>query len=91
MNILRLKEILREKDISGKELANKLGVSQNTISNIVNGKNFPKPSLLITMAKVLDVDVRALFISTKSKDLSDPGEAIKEIKRILDQVDVNRE
>ena len=32
MNILRLKEILREKNISGKDIASKLGVSQNTIS-----------------------------------------------------------
>jgi transcriptional regulator with XRE-family HTH domain len=90
MNILRLKEILREKDIYGKELANKVGVSQNTISNIANGMNFQKPTLLIAMAKVLDVDVRELFIRTKSRDLDDPGEVIKEIKRIVEQVDVNR-
>ena len=87
MNILRLKEVLYEKNVSGKDLAGKIGVSQNTISNITNGYSFPKPALLVTIARELDVDIRELLISTKEKDLSDPLEAIKEIKRIIQQVD----
>jgi transcriptional regulator with XRE-family HTH domain len=86
MNILRLKEVLQEKGMTGKDLAIKLGVSQNTISSIVNGNSFPKPALLLDLAKVLDVDLRELFISTKAKDLSDPMTAIREIKQIVDQV-----
>ncbi len=91
MNILRLKEVLTEKGVSGKELALKLGVSQNTISNIVKGYNFPKPTLLIGIAKVLDVDVRELLISTKEKDLSSPTVALNEIKSIIDRIDLNSE
>ena len=86
MNILRLREVLSEKGVSGKELAEKIGVSQNTISNIVNGYNFPRPEHLVAIAKELDVDLKDLFISTKEKDLSDPAGAIKEIKRIVEQV-----
>ena len=89
MNILRLKELLGERKITGKELALRLGVSQNTISNIVNGYNFPKPSLLIEIAKELDIDIKDLFISTKEKDLSDPTTAINEIKRIIEKVNTN--
>lgn len=87
MNILRLKEVLYEKNVSGKDLSGKIGVSQNTISNITNGYSFPKPGLLLAIARELDVDIRELLISTKEKDLSDPVEAIKEIKRIIQQVD----
>lgn len=65
MNILRLKDILIEKKLLGKELAEKIGVSEMTISNIVQGNNFPKPENLIKIAEVLDVDIRDLFISTK--------------------------
>ena len=43
-------------------------------------------SLLLEMAEVLDVDIRELLISTKEKDLSDPVEASKEIKRIVDRI-----
>lgn len=77
--MLRLKEILAEKGITGKELAanvkvskrdsegreTKGSVSQNAISSIVNGTTFPKPELLSEIARVLDVDVRELFIPTK--------------------------
>jgi DNA-binding XRE family transcriptional regulator len=64
----------------------RIGVSQNTVSSIVNGNSFPKPALLVEIAKNLEVDLRELFISTKERDLSDPVEAIKEIKRIIDRV-----
>ena len=86
MNILRLKEVLTEKGMTGKELSTKLGVSQNAISNMIQGRSFPRPEHLLKIAEVLDVDVRELLISTKSKDLSDPGEAIKEISKIVRDV-----
>lgn len=68
MEILRIKELLSLSGINGKILADKTGVSQNTISNIVSGKNFPKPELLLKISEVLDVDVRDLFNSTKKTD-----------------------
>lgn len=67
MELLRLKKLLSEAGITGKILADRTGVSQNTISNIVSGKNFPKPELLLKIAEVLDVDVRDLFNSTKDR------------------------
>ena len=68
MSILRLKEILSEKGIKGKELALKVNVTQASISNIVNGNSFPKPELLQEIAKVLNVDIRDLFTSTKEEE-----------------------
>jgi transcriptional regulator with XRE-family HTH domain len=66
MSILRLKEVLNEKGITGKELSEKVEVTPASISNIVQGNSFPKPDLLIKIAEVLDVDVKELFISTKN-------------------------
>lgn len=65
MNLLRLNKILSEKGVSSKELAEKANVSQNTISNIANGHNFPKPELLKSIAEILNVDIRELFHQTK--------------------------
>lgn len=70
MNILRLKEILIEKGVAGKDLAEKIGATPNTISNIVQGNNFPKPETLLAIASALDVDIKELFVSTKAKETS---------------------
>lgn len=72
MNILRLKEILKEKGISGKDLAEKVDVSENTISFISTGKTQPRFELLRKIAEALGVDIRELFIPTKEQ----PGKAI---------------
>ncbi len=68
MNILRLKEILNEKGVTGKELAKETGVTPASISNIVQGNSFPKPELLQKIAQILDVDIKDLFVSTKGKE-----------------------
>lgn len=65
MSILRLKELLKEKEMSGKDLAKKVNVSENTISFISTGKTQPRFELLTKIAEVLDVDIRDLFTSTK--------------------------
>jgi len=65
MSILRLKELLAEKGFSSKYLAEKVGVTPATISNINNGNHFPKEELLVNIAKVLDVEVRDLFKSNR--------------------------
>ncbi|RZJ51069.1 MAG: XRE family transcriptional regulator [Flavobacterium sp.] len=65
MSILRLKEILTEKKLSGKDLAEMVNVTEATISNLVKGDSIPKKNLLISIAESLDVDVRELFVSTK--------------------------
>ncbi|PKA83597.1 DNA-binding XRE family transcriptional regulator [Ulvibacter sp. MAR_2010_11] len=65
MEILRLKDILKSKGITGKDLAEKVDVTPASISNIVQGNSFPKPELLLKISDVLDVDVRELFFPTK--------------------------
>ena len=65
MEILRLKEALKEKGVTGKELAEKVDVTENAISLIANGKRQPRFELLMDIANVLDVDLTELFKTTK--------------------------
>lgn len=57
----RLKVVMAEKDLSNTWLADKLGVSQATVSKWVT--NFSQPNLetLIKISKVLNVDVNELI------------------------------
>ena len=65
MQVLRLKEIMAQKNMSREELANKVGVSMTTISNVNSEKNLPTIQLLLQLAEALDVDIREMFVPTK--------------------------
>ena len=65
MGVLRIKDIMNEKNISRDELAKRVKLSPTTISNICNDASYPKYTKLALFAKALDVDVRELFYSTK--------------------------
>lgn len=68
MSILRLKEILKEKGVTGKDLSHEIGISETAMSNIVKGQSLPRQEVLIQIAEVLDVDIRELFYPTKQDD-----------------------
>ncbi len=78
MEILRLKEIMSSKGLGREELANKVGVSVTTISNINSEKNLPTISLLLQIAEALDVDIREMFVPTKGSSITqrEVGDAI---------------
>ena len=64
--MLRIKEVIKEKGITLKELANKLGVSNVAISRVVNGNTTIKT--LRDIAAALDCDVRELITPTKDQE-----------------------
>lgn len=71
------------KGISREELANKVGVSMTTISNISSEKNLPTISLLIQLAEALDVDIREMFIPTKGRIITESE--VEEAKALLEK------
>ncbi|GGG29280.1 hypothetical protein GCM10011344_32660 [Dokdonia pacifica] len=83
MNIIRLKEVLKKKGVTGKELAEKVGVTAGSISNISNG-SIPRSETLVKIAQALDVDIRELFVSTK-KNKTD-NEKLKDAVRNIQEV-----
>lgn len=62
--MLRIKEVLKEKGITLKDLAIMLGITNVALSRIVNGNTTIET--LRKIAYVLDVDVRDLIEPTKS-------------------------
>ncbi len=65
MQLLRIREILKEKNITSKKLSEMVGVTQASISNIVKNDALPRKELLLKIAQCLNVDIRDLFHSTK--------------------------
>ncbi len=56
-----LKELLKSKGIKQKWLANKIGVSEVTVSLWCAGKSLPKKEHLIKLSELLEVPIRTFI------------------------------
>ena len=66
----RLKVVLAERDLTNRWLAERIGVSDMTVSRWVSNKRQPPLEQLYSIANALTIDVRELIIpNTNSKDL----------------------
>lgn len=61
----RIKEVLVLKGIKQVWLADKLGKSYNVVNGYVQNRTQPSVEVLYEIAKILDVDVKELLISSK--------------------------
>ena len=77
---MRLRELRNKSDLTQNEIANKLGVSGQTILNWENGIYEPKISQLIQLADLFDVTVDYL-IERKTND-KNIDNICKELERI---------
>lgn len=68
--MLRIKEVLKEKGITLKDLAAMLGITNVALSRIVNGNTTIET--LRKIAEALDIDVRELITPTKEKTTATP-------------------
>lgn len=62
----RIKEVLEERGIKQTWLAERLGKSYNMVNGYVQNRQQPRLEILFEIAKLLDVDVKELIISTKT-------------------------
>ena len=85
MDILRLREVMSKKDITGKELALRLDITETSLSRILKGSQHPRLELLVKIATTLDVDIKDLFISTKPP--KSPEEIIETIKNSIEDLE----
>lgn len=60
---VRIKDIMIEKGISSVSLADMIGVSKVTVSNLINNKTMPSVDTLEKIATALDVPIWQLFAS----------------------------
>ena len=61
----RIKEVLDERGIKQKWLAEKLKKSYNMVNSYVQNRRQPSLEILTEIAAILDVDVRELIVATK--------------------------
>lgn len=67
MQLNKIKEALKVKRMSQKELSIRLGKSFNMVHLYVSNKVQPPIPTLYDIAEILDVDVRELLVSNKNK------------------------
>lgn len=82
--MFRIKEVAKEKGYTITLLAEKIGISQVSLSRMINGN--PTADSLAKIAEALDVDIRDLFEPTKAEDsvpiyIKD-GDELKEVGTI---------
>ena len=61
----RIKQVLVQKGIKQVWLADQLGKSYNVVNGYVQNRNQPSLEILYEIARILDVDVKELIISSK--------------------------
>ena len=64
----RIKQVLEEKGIKQIWLAEKLGKSYNMVNAYVQNRQQPRLEILMSIAEILDIDVKELIISNKQEN-----------------------
>ena len=61
----RIKEVLEEKGIKQKWLAEQLGKSYNMVNSYIQNRQQPRLEVRFEIAEILSIDVKELLISNK--------------------------
>ena len=61
----RIKEVLEEQGRTQKWLAIQIGKSYNMVNAYVQNRQQPRLEILMSIAEILDIDVKELIISNK--------------------------
>lgn len=78
-----IKKLLKQKNMTQTELADKVGITRGGMSAIVNGKYNPKHENLIKISKILNVRPRDLELDRSIKTIIDPNiKIIKLLKKL---------
>lgn len=67
LDMNRIKEVLDRKGIKQTWLAEQLGKSYNMVNSYVQNRQQPRLEVLNDIAKILDVDIVDLIVSSKKK------------------------
>lgn len=63
--INRIKAVLAEKQLTSKWFAERLEKSENTVSKWCSNKVQPSLENLVEIARIIDIDIKELLVSTK--------------------------
>lgn len=65
---LRIKEIMKERKVTSKSLAESMGKAPQYISNVINGGKGVSINSLEEIARCLGVPISSLFVDSKSSN-----------------------
>ncbi|MDC2014616.1 helix-turn-helix domain-containing protein [Bacteroides thetaiotaomicron] len=90
---MRIKEVCKEKGITVSQLAEKMGIKQESLSRAINGN--PTLETLERIASALDVDVPELFSSSSGgiigviriRDTNYNINSVADLSRLLDDIE----
>ena len=91
---MRIKEVCKEKGITVSQLAEKMGIKQESLSRAINGN--PTLETLERIANALEVDVPELFTSSSSggiigviriRDTNYNINSVRDLSRLLDRIE----
>ena len=78
----KLRELREKHGMTQEQLSNLLDIDWQHISRLENGKNLPSCNILISIAKIFDIDIRNL---TEYEYLNNNVDVDKEISKLLMQ------
>lgn len=92
---MRIKEVCKEKGITVSQLAEKMGIKQESLSRAINGN--PTLETLERIANALEVDITELFVSSSSsggiigviriRDINYNINSVPDLSRLLDRIE----
>lgn len=71
-----IKEKRQEKKLTQKNVSKIINISRNYIADIENGRYMPSVNTLIKLAKLLNINLNALFLSSNDGNTSNKKEAV---------------
>lgn len=67
-----LKQLRRKKELTQEQLAEKIGVSNRTVSRWETGNNLPDIGMLVQLAEFYDIDIREIIDGGKESEIMNP-------------------
>ena len=86
-----IKELRKEKNMTQKELAEKIGLTDKAISKWERGLSFPDITMLSSLAKVFDVDVSEILNGERGKEKISKEDIKKKIEEAVEKVTLKKE
>lgn len=84
----KIREFRKRRNLTQKELGEKIGVKHNTISAYENGTNSPEQTMLFKIARALEIKVDDLFPTTTDVDVSEELERALHLAKDLELKDI---
>ena len=86
-----IKELRKEKNMTQKELAEKIGLTDKAISKWERGLSFPDITILNSLSEVFDVDVSEILNGERGKEKISKEDIEKKIEEAVEKVTLKKE